>query len=446
MDGFVLGIGIDRWALSLAIAVGWLVACWFWMRPERVTGSETASVIIAHASQTGTAESFAVFTHRHMHPRNEDTALLPLHLLKAKHLVAAKKLLVFASTTGVGEAPDGARSVEQQLLSERLNLPNLEVFILALGDRTYEHYCAFGQRIGDWAKGTGARTSVITVDDHDAADLSKWDDLMLENGLPALGEAGAEELQEWRIVGCEEIAQGDSSPIGVSRPGPLFRVEMRPEEGVVPAFEVGDLLEWHDADGARREFSIASLPKDETVQLIVRRVELPNGEMGRASAALTASNQSQLLQAKLRSFSNFHETEGDGPLLAIASGSGWGGICSHVLAAIEKKRPVWLIYGERGPDSDKPVFTEMHEWLECGKIASLGIALSRDETSKVPYVQDCVDQNRDTIADFLGPDGAVVICGAVAMADAVSEQLDQALSQKWIAAARSSNRYRVAAY
>ena len=136
MDGFFLGISVDRWALCAAILAVWLIACWFWLRPDRVSGSETASVIIAHASQTGTAESFAVLTHLHLHDRDEDTALLPLHLLAAKQLQTAKRLLIFASTTGVGEAPDGARGVEQALLSQALKLTHLEVFILALGDRS----------------------------------------------------------------------------------------------------------------------------------------------------------------------------------------------------------------------------------------------------------------------------------------------------------------------
>ncbi|MEM9085033.1 MAG: NADPH cytochrome P450 oxidoreductase family protein [Pseudomonadota bacterium] len=446
MDGFVLGIDVDRWAFCTAIVAVWLVVSWFWMRPDRVSGSEAASVIIAHASQTGTAESFAALTHQHMSDRDQDTAFLPLHLLTAKQLLAAERLLIFASTTGVGEAPDGARDVEQALLSQALKLTHLEVFVLALGDRSYEHYCAFGQRLGDWARATGAKVSVVTVDNQAAEDLASWDDLMLENGLAALDEAGAEDFQEWHIVRCEEIAQGDNGPIEVSRPGPLFRVEMKPTKGAMPVFKVGDLLEWQDADGTRREFSIATLPTDEHVQLIVRRVELPGGAMGRASAALTRSDPSQSLRAKLRPFPNFHETEGGGPLLAIASGSGWGGIRSHVLAAIEQGRPVWLIYGERGPDTDSSVFAEMREWLECGKIARLSIAMSRDEKSEVRYVQDCVDQNGETLSDFLGSDGAIVICGAVAMSDAVSEKLDRALSKKWIAAARTSNRFRVAAY
>jgi len=446
MDGFVFGIGVDRWALCVAIAVVWLMASWLWMRPEQIEGSETASTLIVHASQTGTAESFAALTNQGLQARGEDCAMLPLHLLTAKQLLAAKKLLIFASTTGVGEAPDGARGVEKGLLSQSLKLPHLEVYVLALGDRTYEHYCAFGVRLAEWARGTEARVNVVTVDNQAASDLAQWDNLMLVNGLPALDEAVSEEFQDWRVVTCDEIAQGDTRPIEVSRPGPLFRVGLRSTTGAIPPFKVGDLFEWQDGDGARREFSIASLPTDEVLQLIVRRVELRDGAMGRASSALTAAEPSQPLRAKLRSFPNFHKTEGNGPLLAIASGSGWGGIRSHVLAAMEKNRPVWLIYGDRGPESDSSVFAEMRTWQESGELEKLSLTLSREPTSSTRYVQDYITQNDRALARFLLCDGAIVVCGAVAMADAVSNSLQRALGSQWLDDARDSSRLRIAAY
>ncbi|MEL6486639.1 MAG: NADPH cytochrome P450 oxidoreductase family protein [Pseudomonadota bacterium] len=446
MDGFVFGIGLHRWALCVAIIIPWLMACWFWMRPERIEGSEAASTLIVHASQTGTAESFAALTHQGLQKRGGDTAMLPLHLLTTKQLMTTRRLLIFASTTGVGEAPDGARDVENRLLSQSPKLPHLKVFVLALGDRTYEHYCAFGERFGKWARGTGAMVDVVTVDNQSASDLGQWDNLMLANGLPTLDEVVSEELQDWRVVSCEEIALGNTGPIEISRPGPLFRINLRPATGAMPPFKVGDLFEWQDVDGARREFSIASLPTDEVLQLIVRRVELPDGAMGRASSALTAVNPSQPLRAKLRSFPNFHETEGNGPLLAIASGSGWGGIRAHVMAAIEKNRPVWLIYGERGPEIGNSVFAEMQAWQEHRKLEELSLAVSREPASKTRYVQDCIAQDSDAVTRFLSGTGAVVICGAVAMADAASNSLERALGNQWLDDARNSNRFRIAAY
>ncbi|MEO0464404.1 MAG: NADPH cytochrome P450 oxidoreductase family protein [Pseudomonadota bacterium] len=446
MDGFVFGIGIDRWAFCAATAALWLVACWFWLRPARIAGSETASTVIVHASQTGTAEAFAYLTHQGLQTRGEDCSMLPLHLLAANQLLIAQKLLIFASTTGVGEAPDGTREVEQNLLSQSLKLPHLEVFVLALGDRTYEHFCAFGERLGEWAAGTGAKVHVITVDNQSSTDLAQWDNLMLANGLPALDEAVSEEFQDWRIVRCEEIAPGDAGPIEVSRSGPLFRVDLKPETAGIPSFKVGDLFDWQDTNGARREFSIASLPTDEVLQLIVRRVELRDGALGRASSALTGAEPFQPLRAKLRSFPNFHETEGNGPLLAIASGSGWGGIRSHVLAAMEKNRPVWLIYGERGPGTESTVFAEMRTWQESGELENLSLGLSRAPTCKTHYVQDCIAQDSEALASFLSGTGAIVVCGSVAMADAVSNSLERALGNQWLDNARNSNRLRIAAY
>ena len=168
--------------------------------------------------------------------------------------------------------------------------------------------------------------------------------------------------------------------------------------------------------------------------------------MGRASSALTAADPSQPLLAKLRPFPNFHETEGNGPLLAIASGSGWGGIRSHVLDAMEKRRPVWLIYGERGPEIESSVFAEMREWQQSGELEKLNLAFSSEPACKTLYVQHCVSQNGEALAGFLSGTGAVVVCGAVAMADAVSECLERAVGNQWLDDARNSNRLRIAAY
>ena len=270
---------------------------------------------------------------------------------------------------------------------------------------------------------------------------------MSANGLAPLSQAHSEDLIPWVIEARDEIAGGDQSPIAVSRPGPLFRVSVAPEGRAMPPYSVGDLLEWHGETGERREFSIASVPGGRALDLIVRRVELPVGGMGAASWALTADNAPHRINARIRAYPNYHEAAGHGPLLAVAAGSGWGGVRAHILRAMQQGRPVWLIYGERGPSDDLSLFTEMRRWQAEGGIKRLDLALSRSADQQAPkYAQDVVARNAASIADFLGEGGTITICGATAMGDGVHGALEAALPAGWIETARASERWRSATF
>lgn len=450
MDWYLWGVAGERLMLAGLIALVWLAACLYWLRPLRGSSAGNANIIIAHASQTGSAQAFAETMKAALDARSMASALIPLGALSQNHLATARRLVIIASTTGIGEAPDGARKIEKQLRSLGLTLPDLDVFILALGDRSYEHFCGFGLRLADWAKSTGARTELVTVDNRSPEDLARWDSLMAHHGLPALLDQPAGAIDEWTIETREIVAMGDGEPIKASRAGPLYRVRLKPKSGNMPQFSVGDLFEWHGSDGAVRDFSIASLPTDRTLDLYVRRVELRGGGAGRASSVFASDTAVTEVKGRIRPFEVFYECEGQGPLLAIAAGSGWGGIRAHVARAIDRKRPVWLIYGERGPDVDQRIFGEMRKWHEAGEISRLDIALSRPakaEGDKTPlHVQDHVAKAAAEIMGFLGSDGGVAICGAAGMGSAVTQEIEATLGADWIESARLSGRWRCATY
>ncbi|MEM1133818.1 MAG: NADPH cytochrome P450 oxidoreductase family protein [Pseudomonadota bacterium] len=445
-DWVLNGIAGERWLIAVAVLAVWIIASVYWLWPARKTIGESAEILVAHASQTGTAEHLAGLMKKQLDGHGRDAALVSLGNLPKEQLLTAKRLLVVAATTGTGEAPDQARHIERQLMVQELTLPHLEIFILALGDRSYADFCAFGFRLKDWAQDAGARVALVTVDNQSTDDLVRWDDLMQANDLPPISETRTQAIQDWTVDTRDIVAQGDTKPIQDSRAGSLFHIRLSPLNGSMPRYEVGDLFEWYGDDGVRREFSIASLPDDPSLDLFVRRVELPGGAMGKASATLTGSDGPSQIKGQIRPFPNFHETAGTGPLLAIAAGSGWGGLRPHVVGAIQKGRPVWLIYGERGPDRDLAIFSEMLAWHKEGRIQKLDLTLSRADTPAPRYVQDCVAQSAEGIVDFLGNEGAVAICGAAAMGDQVVEQLKQALPDQWIEDAYSKGRFRSATY
>lgn len=447
MSDWALGeIDVERWLLAGLIALGWLVASAHWLRPRYRAVPQGAEILIAHASQTGTAQALADIARQKLAAGGRQVGLLPLNAVPPEALGKAKTLMLFAATTGAGEAPDPARQFEQQVMRAAAALGHLEVFILALGDRSYDEFCAFGQRLGRWASESGARVSLVEVDNQSADDLARWDALMRARGLPQIGSSRADASREWIILSREKVADGDPKPIEVSRSGGLYHCRLAPADGEMPEFAIGDLFEWHSDDGQRRDFSIASMPGADTLELFIRQVELPGGAMGKASAVFTQADGPSRVRGHIRPFTNFHETSGRGALLAIAAGSGWGGIRSHVLNAIGQGRSVWLIYGERGPDSAGEVFREMHEWHKQRGIKRLDLILSRAETGALRHVQESVAEVGGDIAKFLDHDGAVAICGAVGMGKSVELALAEILGTEWIAKAQGSGRWRSAIY
>jgi sulfite reductase (NADPH) flavoprotein alpha-component len=444
-DFLIVGIVFERWLLAAAVLIVWSAASAHWLRRGRAQGGRTAEIVIAHASQTGTATSFAGLMKERLDESGRDAVLVPLAATGREQLSAARKLVIIAATTGAGEAPDPVRHLERSLLAAPVSLSGRQVFILALGDRSYEDFCAFGYRLKTWAERSGAEVVMVAVDNRSADDLAQWDELMRANGLPPIAEKEQRLVREWRIETRRKLADGDTRAIMGSRPGPLYHLELAPEKGEMPDYAVGDLFEWHGPDGVRRDFSIASLPGERTLDLVVRRVELPGGGLGKASSVLAAQEGPTRVRGRIRSFASFHETGGAEPVLAIAAGSGWGGIRPHVLNAAAAGRPVWLIYGERG-EGEPPILEEMRSLCEVGRIARLDLALSRVATGGPSHVQDVVEASRDEVAGFLGAKGAVVICGAAAMGAAVEDLLAEVLPKGWIEEARLGGRWRTALY
>lgn len=442
----ILGIAADRWVIALLLLVLWVAASWLWLRPRHTPLVANADTLIAYATQTGTAQSLAQSLDEQVRHCGKSAALAPLHEITAETLNKSRRLILFAATTGIGETPEAALEFERKVMSSVLDLSNHTVLVLALGDRRYEHFCAFGRRIGDWAQDRGATTAVIEVDDLAASDLARWDELLEANDLPAISREPRNGATPWHVQSREWLCDGDDDAAKPSRAGALYRIVLKSSQDTPRPFEIGDLFEWHGADGARRDFSIASLPGDGQIELFVRRVELADGRAGKASEALTMPDASSLQNGRTKSFAMFHETAGEGPLLAIAAGSGWAGVRSHILGAFATNRPVWLIYGDRGPNPDIPLFEEMRNWSEQGKLHRLDLALSRSTDSGARYVQDILELNRDALAQFLGDNGKVVLCGAQNMGNEAKAALSKALSPDWINEAKTQLRWREALY
>ncbi|WP_298333699.1 NADPH cytochrome P450 oxidoreductase family protein [Asticcacaulis sp.] len=423
-----------RVGLAAGAGVLWMLMSGVMLTRGRTRASAVAvDALILSASQTGQAEELARHTQKALSTGGLTTRLMSLGKATAEDLQQAKLVLVVASTTGVGDAPDEGAAFERAIMSARPDLSAQSFAVLALGDRSYEDFCAFGHRVHDWftACGATAKKPITEVDDLDAQALKQWDSYLKEWG-------GAAMQADNPFAAATLIARERLNPN--SEAAGLYAIDFAIPEGAT--WVAGDLAEILTPSGHRRDYSIASLPEEGRVRLFVREVIKADGSRGEGSGLLTTLPLGENVPLRLKTHKGFHAPTGDGPVLLIAAGSGVAGLRPHLLELAGRGRACWLIYGERHPLHDGRLSEEMRGWQQGGRIRKLDLAFSRPDDGVKTYVQDVVAQQAAAIRDWLGAGGSVLVCGGLDMGRGVDAALKAALGADWLDGALSDGRYR----
>jgi geranylgeranyl reductase family protein len=112
----------------------------------------------------------------------EGPALSPRCVNMADHEIVdwdeTTTCLLVCSTAGDGVPPTDARGLFERLASSSLDLSGLRCGTLALGDRTYPHFCRAGRRLDERLRQRGAEPLVsrVDVDREDIAAVDGWID------------------------------------------------------------------------------------------------------------------------------------------------------------------------------------------------------------------------------------------------------------------------------
>ena len=428
-----------HWALASGLLTAWLAASAYWVRPARRAAIAADTILILHASQTGQALELAETSLQRLRGGGQAAMMMPLGQITAEELRASAQLLVIAATTGFGEAPDDARGFTA-LMAASPDLSSTSYGVLALGDRRYDDFCAFGRSVDAWLAKCGATPlhDRIDVDDLAPEGLTKWQCVL--DALGAVDAGQASPYQPWRIVARDHLNPTDQEDVDAPA---LWQIILEPENAPLPNWVAGDLFEVETPSGHRRDYSVASLPDEGRVMLLVRAA--PEG--GEGSGLLTsAAPVGTCIPARLRDHSPFHAPAGKGPILLIAAGSGLAGIRPHLIECTRTGRPVWLILGERRPDIDARITAEAQGWHAQGQLARLDLAYSRDPSGEGRYVQDVIAADANAVRVFLGQEGAVMLCGALAMGKCVEAALQETLGAEWLIRARAESRYHADLY
>lgn len=488
--------------LVLAAFVALCLATWAGARDAvETTDAESPAdgeaVLLAWASQTGFAQQVAEHTADALRAAGLTVRMLPLHRVDADALRTHRRALFIASTTGEGDPPDHVLGFTRHVLGDAPSLDGLQYAVLALGDRAYDHFCGFGRRLDQWLHHNGAQPLFdhIDVDAGDAGALRHWQHRLGQiSGHVALADWSAPAYRPWRLHDRRQLNPGS---VG----GPAFHVELTPVDARDLHWQAGDIAEigprhapavvlgWlaeagldgtqtvrsgeeslelaqllqrsqlpdaHPmrgmapqalADALRplphREYSIASLPADGSLQLLVRQMRHPDGRLGSGSGWLTehAANGTSI-DVRIRANRSFHPPADDRPMVLIGNGTGLAGLRALLKARIAAgHHRNWLLFGERQRAHDFHHGDEIETWLRDGTLQRVDLAFSRDGAQRV-YVQDRLREELPRLREWIADGASVYVCGSLeGMAPAVDAVLREAVGLDALETMAAEGRY-----
>lgn len=447
-----------RW-LWAALAVGlWLLTIalvrWSQARVRRAAAARSAAlapvgdaptVLVAFASQTGLAEELAWMTARSLSDAGAPARVAMLGDLQPAELKAAGRVLIVASTTGEGDAPDALSRFVRQSMKTPADLGGLSYGLLALGDRTYADFCGFGRALDGWLQRSGAAPLFdrVEVDNGDTGAIRHWQhQLGLLTGSTVQADWTPPAFDRWRLVDRTHLNPGSPG-------GEAWLMAFEPV-GQAPDWVAGDIAEiglpaidGQPAPGSR-EYSVASLPSDGRAEFIVRLMHRPDGTPGLASGWLTrALAIGDEAGMRIRTNRSFHGPPPETPLILIGNGTGLAGLRAHWKArAGHTSARTWLMFGERTRAHDAFLDAELQAARASGALTRLDRVFSRD-AGDGRYVQVLISEHAAELSAWVDRGAAILVCGSLeGMSKGVHEALEAVLGPEALMSLTETGRYR----
>lgn len=455
------------------------------------------TVRVFYASQTGLAEQLARQTWQSLQTAGVQSRVDAIDASTSAVLRDTSRALFVVSTTGDGEPPDMAVAFARQAMANAADLAGMRYGLLALGDSDYDEFCGFGRQLQRWLRASGAQVlfDPVEVDDEDAAALRHW-----QHHLAAL--CGMRDLPDWQPPRYQPWQLAERQLLNAGSLGGLcFHLALRPLQGAA-SWQAGDLVDigprhapaavaqWlsaHALDGSatvtfeketltlasllarcrlpapgevtgldetavaarlqllpHREYSIASIPADGSIHLLVRQQSNPDGTPGIGSGWLTMHAPiGSEIALRVRRNAAFHAPADARPLILIGNGTGMAALRALLKERIDAGRHRnWLLYGERQQAHDSPYRDEINRWLAQGQLERADFAWSREQAERI-YVQHRLRQAADMLREWVAAGAAIQVCGSLqGMAPAVDAVLCEVLGDTAVEQLRETDRYR----
>jgi len=456
-------------------------------KQKRLATFKQNDYLIIFASQSGQAENIAKQTAQQLQAVGQKVSLVDMQYLTVEQLCQAKQVLWCVSTYGEGDAPDTAQfAIKQIFCHANLDLSHQSYAILALGDKRYTHFCRFGQVLDQYLQQHHAQVlfEMVCVDHLKQADLDCW--------LKHLEQLSAQKLSriaqqhDWTAL----ILKNRTCLNSGSQGNPIYQIQLSYDDAL--NWSSGDILEiqcgnslkeiqcflaaqqqtvsenlvailqfkdlrqlpeqrpnesFQDwilgfADLAIREYSIASIPEQKILELVVRQEKTATG-LGLGSGWLTEhAVLGQMIAAKIRSNPAFHLKAAQQPLILVGNGTGIAGLVAHLSQRQQHgNQQNWLIFGERQQQFDYLYKQQIGLWQEQDFLSDVDYAFSRDQAEKV-YVQHILQQKAEQLVNWIEAGAAIYVCGSLkGMAQEVEKTLINILGAEQLEQLRKNKRY-----
>jgi sulfite reductase (NADPH) flavoprotein alpha-component len=170
-------------------------------------------IAVLYATQSGNAEGLARKVAKELKVKGHVATLSALEGYTPASLATERYAVLIASTYGEGDPPDSVQPFYNQLCIEHFpRFENLSYAVLALGDRSYEHFCQFGRKLDEKLHSLGAYRLCPRIDcdvDFDAP-FAEWKTAL----MIAIADAGTARPKAPRLdAGVPEASAKPAAPI-----------------------------------------------------------------------------------------------------------------------------------------------------------------------------------------------------------------------------------------
>jgi len=193
-----------------------------------------------------------------------------------------------------------------------------------------------------------------------------------------------------------------------------------------------------------REYSIASVPGDGSLQLIVRRMFRPDGTPGLGSGwLLDGVDVGGTVDLRVRANPGFRVPADGRPIVLVGNGTGLAGLRALLKARIAAGQARnWLLFGERNAAHDGFHVAELEGWRQAGLLQRLDLVFSRDQAQR-RYVQHALEEAADELRRWVADGAAIYVCGSLrGMAPGVDAVLERIVGRDMLEAMAADGRYR----